>query len=406
MMRTVIALLLAIMLFLLISVVGCGDSSGPGTATMVASGGNLQSGQAFNQAPQPLRVLVIGQDGAPFPGASVTWQVTTGGGSVNPATAVTDGTGQASTTVTFAAPGAVSVQARAGGLTVTFQLTSVAACEYLAPFGVDTTASGSLAVTDCAQRFPEPVGPVYSDFYGFTVGPQPRVVSLTMQSTAVDTYLELWSRAGELPIIAFDNDGGGGLNSTDSRIKAVLGAGSFIIVVSSWDSTTQFGPYTFSAATSTGVTNCEAVWLGGNVVFTETVAATDCPVTTALGTYYSDQFYVFLTQGQSVTFLQSSTEFDAYLTLFRLDASGATVVAENDNGAGLTDAQITHIETAQFNIYGLDVGTAAAGQTGAYTLSMSPITGAPPVGTLGFAPRAGVRLGRLPARLSVPERRP
>ena len=396
--RTPVALALAF-LFL-----GCGDSSGPaGPANMVAAGGNLQSGPAFGTVPVPLRVLVTGSDGAPFPGASVTWQVTAGGASVSAATSSTDAAGHASTTVTLAGPGPVSVRASAGGLMVTFQLTSVHPCLYLAPFAADTTVAGSLTATDCSADEDPPFGTTFFDLYGLPLGTQ-KMVAITMRSTAVDALLWLWGAGSAGPLIAVDDDGGDGTNGTDSRIKAVLRAGSFQVWANTFDSTMQFGSYTLTAATATTVTGCEEVWLSGNVAFAEAVAATDCVFTTGQDTYYSDAYLIILLAGQSVTFLQSSIAFDAYLSLLRVDQDSVRLVAENDNGGGGNDAQIAY-NSGVDALYILDAGTASPTVVGNYTLSIGQISGAPPAGALGFGPRPGQRHDLARARLRLPLRR-
>lgn len=398
--RTPVALALAFLFF------GCGDSSGPGAgpANMVAAGGNAQRGPAFGSPPLPLRVLVTGSDGAPFPGASVTWQVTAGGGSVTPTTTTTDATGHAGATVTLAGPGSVSIRARVGGLNVTFQVTSVAPCLYFAPFVADTTITGALAATDCPDVSAAPFGTTYKDHYDLPLGGQ-KMVSITMRSTAVDAFLWLWGAGSAGPIIAVDDDGGVGPNSTDAHIKAVLRAGTYEVWANTYDSTTQFGSYTLTSATATTVTACEEVWLSGNVAFAEAVAATDCVFTIGQETHYSDEYLIILRAGQSVTFLQSSNAFDPYLSLFRVDQDSVRLVAENDNGGGGTSAQIVYNAGGVSAVYVLDAGTALPTAAGDYTLSIGPISGAPPAGALGFDPRPGQRLDLARARLRLPLRR-
>ena len=57
------------------------------------------SGQFANlnaAAPNPLVVLVVDPNGNPFPGATVTWVVTAGGGTVSDTTTTSDSTGHTS----------------------------------------------------------------------------------------------------------------------------------------------------------------------------------------------------------------------------------------------------------------------------------------------------------------------
>jgi adhesin/invasin len=64
------------------------------TITAVAAT-NAQTGAVGKPLAQPVGVLVVDQNGAPFANATVNWAVQTGGGSVASATSVTDATGTA-----------------------------------------------------------------------------------------------------------------------------------------------------------------------------------------------------------------------------------------------------------------------------------------------------------------------
>jgi len=380
----------------------CGDSSGPQAGGIVIVTGHLQTGPAGGNPPLPLRVRVTGTAGAPFAGARVTWQVVAGTSALTPATSTTDAQGEATTTVTLGAPGPVQVRATVSGpAPVTFDLTSVTPCLYLAPFGPDVTASGTLAINDCSE-FGDGT---FVDYYGLTLGSQ-GAVDLTMRSTAVDAFLWVFNISGTA--LALDDDGGVGANGTDSRIKAVLSAGDYAVGANTFDNTTQFGSYTLSSVpTAATVAACEDVWLSGAVAVTEAIATTDCAAPDpggGGGTFYSDAFLIVLFNGQSVTFTETSTAFDAYLTLFRADQTAATVVAENDDGAGGTNAQIVYT-SIQNAVYILDVGTAPTGATGAYSLSVSAITGAPPLAASARRALPHERLDVPRARLSRPLRR-
>ncbi|WP_193195812.1 N,N-dimethylformamidase beta subunit family domain-containing protein [Nostoc sp. MG11] len=94
------------------------------------SGGN-QTGAAGTPLPNPLVVEVKDSAGNPQSGITVNFAVTSGGGSVSPASAVTNTSGQASTSLTLgASPGATSpvtnsVSATASGIgSVTFSATA------------------------------------------------------------------------------------------------------------------------------------------------------------------------------------------------------------------------------------------------------------------------------------------
>ena len=71
----------------------------------VASGisavsGSGQYANLNSAAPNPLVVLVVDPNGNPFPGATVSWAVTAGGGAVSDSTTTSDSTGHTSVTYT------------------------------------------------------------------------------------------------------------------------------------------------------------------------------------------------------------------------------------------------------------------------------------------------------------------
>jgi hypothetical protein len=73
------------------------------------------SGQGVNvnsAAPNPLVVLVVDENGQPFPGGAVSWQVTGGGGTLSDSTSTADAHGHASITYTAGPnPGTATVVA-------------------------------------------------------------------------------------------------------------------------------------------------------------------------------------------------------------------------------------------------------------------------------------------------------
>jgi hypothetical protein len=395
----------ALCLALILAACG-GDSSGPppGPQNLQIASGNPQTGPAGGNPPLPLRIVVTGSGGQPFSGAQVAWQVTAGGGSVSPTSGTTDANGQATAIVTLGASAGVNqVRAAVGTLQpVTFQITSVPPCTYLAPFREDTTVTGALSTSDCA--FSTRPG-TFIDFYDLGTSQQ-RTILLTMQANALDAYLLLWDFAG--PQIAVSDDEGGG---TNSRLKAILRARDWVVGANSYDPG-EVGAYTLSAVpVASTVSLCEDVWVSGSVTVGETITTADCAVedTVPGDYYYSDQLLLILFAGQSVTFTQSSDAVDPYLLLFRFnpDSLRFDFVAQDDNSGGGTTAQLTYPAVSS-TYYLLDVGTSPVNQTGAYTLSIGAITGpAPPVaGALGFQLTPQKRLNLARARLGRPLRRP
>jgi hypothetical protein len=92
-----------------LGVVSCNSTEGPAVPEgITAVSGNDQPVAVGTAAANPLVVLVTDATGAPFAGATVTWTVTAGGGSVSDSTSVSDATGHATTTYTAGGSPAVA----------------------------------------------------------------------------------------------------------------------------------------------------------------------------------------------------------------------------------------------------------------------------------------------------------
>lgn len=90
----------------------------PPPARIVVISGGTQTGVAGSVLPQPLVVEVQATDNLPVPGANVTFRSISAGGSVATATATTDATGRASTTMTLPnVAGTYQYEAASGTLT-------------------------------------------------------------------------------------------------------------------------------------------------------------------------------------------------------------------------------------------------------------------------------------------------
>lgn len=104
------------------------EQSADELAVLLIVSGNNQNVPIGSTTAAPLVVRALDNSAAPLPGATVTWTVAQGSGSVSAATTITDDSGQAS--VTFApgtTTGTTTVKASSEGLTVTFTLEVVAA---------------------------------------------------------------------------------------------------------------------------------------------------------------------------------------------------------------------------------------------------------------------------------------
>ena len=128
---------------------GGGGGTGPTPNTIVVNAGNNQVGAAGSVLAESLAVIVHDQGGAPLAGVNVTFAVTAGGGSVSPATRVTDAAGIAKTRRTLG-PGAGTQTASAtAGSLAPIQFTAIAQIQGAvnianSPTGVLTDTVGAI----------------------------------------------------------------------------------------------------------------------------------------------------------------------------------------------------------------------------------------------------------------------
>lgn len=124
----------------------CGDEIPPPIPESIAAVGSTSlQGFTGTALTEPVRVRVVGSDGDPFLGQSVSWSVTSGGGTVVSSGATTDESGIATAQWTLGpAAGSNTLTATAAGLgSVTFAAT--ASFQALAP-GVDIPIQGDIDV--------------------------------------------------------------------------------------------------------------------------------------------------------------------------------------------------------------------------------------------------------------------
>jgi hypothetical protein len=298
-------------------------------------------------------------NGNPVSGVSVIFAVGTGGGSVTGGTQTTNASGVATVgSWTLGTVGSNTLTATAGILPpVTFTATATprAACSVRPAHTLGTSTNGTLATTDCRLS-----DGAYVDFFTTVVSTAGAYV-FTDTSTAIDPYLLLYGPDGW--IIGLDDDES---NATqNSRIKALIPSATYLLGATSFDAG-EVGDYKISsAATSAAITNCEEVFAARGITTNQSLDNTDC----FIGGFYSDDTWIFLRAGQSVTISMNSTAFDASLELWR---AGSSKVAENDNRTtGTTDAQLVYTPTAD-DFYLIVPTSHLTGITGAYTLIINP----------------------------------
>ncbi len=217
-----------------------------------------------------------------------------------------------------------------GSYTVTLTLASSTP---IAPIAFGETVSGTLASNTNLWTFGANAGDI---------------VTIAMNSSDFDTYLELLGPEGEQ--IATNDDGGPGLNSLLENI-ALPETGTYTIVARGL-STSASGDYTLSL--QVGVFETNPIGYGVSV-------------TSALNRNQERWTFSGIA-GETITIAMTSDDFDTYLEL--LGPDGTQVTFNDDSGQGLNSLieNFTLSATGEYTIIARSFGNRGEG---AYTLSLS-----------------------------------
>lgn len=354
-------------MFLLAGVLAAcgGGTDAPVPASLELVSGDGQQGPRSATLAQPVIVRVLAADGSPFAGAVVTF--TYASSSAVAGVDTSDAAGLAQFLWLLQSPlGTQTVHVTVAGVTG-FDVTATALdpCVFNATYTFGATVNGSLAAGDCVDQG------AFIDYYGFTAPNGSSSSIFTNTAATFDAFLQIEDPLRN--IVAVNDDDPTGVAGLNSNIRVFLVSGaSYRLGPSSFLVATS-GNYTAASAAGTAdVTNCVEVWAALGVTLSQTVAATDC----ASGGFLSDQFLVVLPANTAGTMRLSSTAFDAYLSTFDLFNN---VVLDDDNSGGGTDARLVFTAAPVARLFLVDLGTATAGPTGAYSfVFVSGTNGAPP----------------------------
>ncbi len=149
-----------------VALLACGgDSSGPKVEGTIAIAAGTGQSAVVGTTLAPLQVLVTDRDGAPVPGAAVTWSVAGGGGSLSSASTVANAAGIAEVVSTLdTVTGVQSVRASASGFAgspLTFQNTGLPG-----PASTLRKVRGDLQTTPRTQTVAVPPTVKVADSYG------------------------------------------------------------------------------------------------------------------------------------------------------------------------------------------------------------------------------------------------
>ena len=340
---------------LLVAQTSCKDSSGPGLVpTSISANSSInQTASPGSDVPEPPSVIVRDQNGAPLAGASVTFAVTAGGGTVTGGAIVTNASGVATVGAwtVGAVEGTNTVVATSGNLSVTFTANSTDQCVVTGTHTFGGTTTGELTTSDCSFGDGS-----FVDFLATTL-PTGGTYTFSQSSPQFDTYLVLYDADGGP--IGFNDDFGTG---SDSKLKAILPAGNFVLGANSYEAN-RVGTYTLTSALDGGtVTNCETVFVTRGITTSQNLDATDCQRT---GGFYGDQLFIYVLSGQPVTVSMSSAPVDAFIQIY--DTNGVVLTSNDNKDATTKDAQVAFTPTVT-GFYAIVASSANAGAVGAYSL--------------------------------------
>jgi hypothetical protein len=346
---------------------GGSDSAGPPPvvtgppATVTKTAGDNQTadpGQAVAIKPA---VTVTDAQGVPVPGVAVTFSVGDGAGTIVNGTPVTNAQGVATlggwTLGTL--PGTSNtVIASVGTLpTATFTATTTGTnpCTVATPYTFGTTTNGTFANSDC------PSGDAsLLDFYSTTL-PAGGISTFTEASTAFTPYVVLAAADGS--VIAETADAKDG--DTNAVLKVLAPAGNYVVIANTLKPR-MIGSYSLSSATlAETIDNCDLVFVTRGITTNQNLVTTDC----VNNGFYSDDVYIFLAAGKSITVTMNSTDFDAYLEIYSFSG---LVMSNDDMNATSTNAQVTYTSTsdAYYLIAPTTKLSGTPGTIGAYTLTI------------------------------------
>lgn len=187
---------------------------------------------------------------------------------------------------------------------------------------------------------------------------------VTMRSEDVDAYV--WvarTVAGLTDQIVSDDDGAG---ETDARVSfRAREAGTYLVVAQSLD-TEEVGGYTLVAeeAAPSGPVTTTPVTMGQIL---EGAVDADGPTMDDGDDQVPFRAYALSGRGERVRVTVRSGAFDAKVKVVRVTAAGEELMAEDDDGAGGTDAEVIFAANGSYRIY---VRPLRVRDAGAFTLAV------------------------------------
>lgn len=355
-----------------------GGPSGPQAASVTGIAGDSQIGPTQQKLDFPLSMTLLGSNGQPVQGVTVTWAATpANGATANPSSSVSDVNGVTTTEVTLGnVQDTIAISATVPGIQqpIVFHVLAVNPCSFARVYTIGATVNGSISNTDCNSNG------YYNDFYLLDFAAQ---TGMTINMTGnFDTWIDMYVDNGTQFIpIGFHDDiaAPGNLNS---RLQIITAPGNYLLAPNTAN-TGVTGTYSLTSAThSPAAAGCEQLFVTHGVVLNDNIATTDCPDTTGTGSN-GDSVKIIVANGEVLKVAQRSAAVNANLRLFHVvlranPPDSLELVASNDDSTGTTqNAYISHTvpgAAGGLRLYIIFAGTTGTSQTGAYTLDISANT--------------------------------
>lgn len=335
-----------------------------------------QSANTGSALPQPIGVVVRDQYNNPVQSVSVTF-APQNGSSVSPSSGSTNSSGQLNTTWTMGSTaGTATLNATAGSLpAVTFTATAVgvvsdpcAARGTLVPGGAAVT--GDLTSSSCDYTYGAKIDLWSLNLSGSSAMQIVMNAPGTMDNPEYDTYVALYRDTYTVAAHqrGYSDDAEGDVWTTNSRLRFLGGAGTFLVGATSVGSYAT--TYTMTAESWNGALDaCQVVYVVGGSSTSQFLDNGDCKRGTSR---WSDRALIYLKAGESVRITMRSSAFDAKIEVDEMVDGYPFAVGADDNSGGGTDAQLS-FTAPRNNYYHIHLTSVGANTGGAYTLDVANV---------------------------------
>lgn len=224
------------------------------------------------------------------------------------------------------------------------------------------TVSGRLEASD-----PKLTDDSHYDAYVYQGTPGEQIL-ITLTSGDFDTYLR-WGRmqGQQFQLLGTDDDAAGG---TNSRLQVTLDqSGTYAIQANSLAANVT-GSYTLAVERASGGAPSGAQTISIGQTVSGRLDASDPKLSD--NSHYD--LYVYRGRpGEQVMVTMRSSDFDTYMAWGRVAGNRFDAVERDDDGGGGTNSQLI-ATVGSSGTYAVQANSLAAGATGAYTLSVQPVS--------------------------------